>query len=106
MSEKRSLIEIIGGDSDGLLLDGASSNYIERSLMGTVLRMTGNGTVGHAFRGLSIDAYAAMRRGEFCDKVLEPAIDETNVYTVFDRLERYSEILVRMRHSVEPIEKG
>jgi hypothetical protein len=103
MSEKRFLIEIIGGDVDGRTFDSLSADAVEREMVQGLLHMSHEGKVGHAFHGVSIAMIEAMRRGEKGHRDWKPATG-THKYTVVERLDEGDEVLIRLRYSVKPLE--
>jgi hypothetical protein len=102
VSEKRFLIEFVGGDVDGRTFDSASADPVERQIVQSLLFMTDNGTVDKAFHGVSMLANEALRRGEVEFSNLNFGHSgKTNKYTVAERLEHGDEVLIRMKYSVK-----
>lgn len=101
MATKRILIEISGGDADGRTFDSASTDPVERQMVEQLLWLTGNGTEGKAFHGLSISASEELSRGNLTMKDMKRSSDgSTHKYTVLERHEDDDGILIRVGYSV------
>jgi hypothetical protein len=101
MPEKRTLIEIVGGDCDGRTFDSASIDPYERQIVFGVLQMTQNGTQGKGFQGVSISALEALARGKLALQNIKPSSDGSfHSYTVLKRCEVPESVLIRIEYSV------
>lgn len=93
---KRVSVEFVGGDIDGLVVDSGSDDTAEQCLVEMVWVLTDSGSVGRRLQGLPASAVLEIRRGtplQFRQR--GGGIAE---YRVFERLDRPSGILIRVRH--------
>lgn len=107
MTSARILIEFLGGDWDGKTLDSQSPDEEERELLWGCYDMTGQGTVGGAFHGVSMSQLEGSLKGERSLRNIKLERG-SHKYTVVERVEEGNEILVRLKYSVEerPKRKG
>jgi hypothetical protein len=62
-AEKHVIIEIIGGDADGLVLDSKSPNTAEWQRVETILFLTNNGEIGRGIQGVGLTKWDGTSRG-------------------------------------------
>jgi hypothetical protein len=104
MSEKRYLIEVIGGDADGRTFDSQSPDATERKMVECLVFMTHDGKVGSAFHGVSMGMEEALWHGKKGIHDWKPTTG-THKYTVVERIEEGNEVLIRLQYSVRPLER-
>jgi hypothetical protein len=98
-ASKHVIIELLGGDADGLVLDSSSKDETERRRVETILWVTNNGEIGHGMQGSALIEILAQTKQK-------PALDELNLrrrplsfvhcYLVKERLEEHNEVLIRI----------
>lgn len=95
---KRVIVEVIGGDADGLYLDSEDQDSALAEEAKSVYRMTEGGTVGRATAGLSMGRLIRLRSGD--RSAAENHGGHAHYYCVSERIEEDSEILIRLQHSL------
>ena len=95
MGSKRILIEVMGGDKDGLTLDSQSSNTTSKALAFHIYQKTDQGTEGKSFHGLSIGKMMSLVTDEV--DIRNVNMEGNQTFIVQDKLEGGNEVLINLR---------
>ena len=97
---RRFVLEFLGGDWDGKMLDSQSSDREEVKLAQGYFWMTGDGTIGKRIDELSEQA-KKFAEGHDWKPSEEPGADNSHTYEVIERREEGERLLVRLKHGAK-----
>ena len=90
------IVEVIGGDSDGLVLDSQQSEDLEK--IRSLMFMTNNGKVGSGFKGTSLSELHRVMDGANKFEPEKLPWGFINYYWVRERLVEGDTVMIRMYH--------